>query len=306
MRIAVLGAGGVGGYFGGRLAQAGEDVSLIARGAHLAALRDNGLSVTSPLGNFATDVFATDQPSAVGPVDVVLFTVKAQHTAEAADGLGPLIGPDTAVVSLQNGLGNEEIIDAAVGPGHVLGGVAYILATIGEPGTIVHSGGPASVIFGELDGGRTERSRRLLDAFRQAKVNATLSTDIRTVMWDKFALICALAGVTAAIRLPIGEIRENPASWELFGRLLREAATVAASEGVELSEETLTRQERFALGLEPGVFSSLHYDLTHGKPMELDALHGELLRRADVGSVDVPATRAVHAILRPWEARNRR
>ncbi len=304
MRIAVYGAGGVGGYFGGRLARAGEDVSFVARGRHLEALRSRGLRVKSTFGDFDVVAPVTDDPASIGPVDFVLFTVKSQDTPGAASRLGPLLGPETGVVSLQNGLGNEEAIGAVIGPDHVLGGVAYILSTIGEPGLIVHSGGPASVVFGELHHGQTDRARRLLAAFERAGVDATLSDDVQAVLWDKFALICALSGATAAIRLPIGEIRETPESWHLYETLLDEAAAVAASEGVELSEATLQRQKAFALGLEPGVYSSLHYDMTNGKPMELESLQGELLRRAAAAGVPVPVSMAVYAILRPWAERN--
>ncbi|HEX6255562.1 MAG TPA: ketopantoate reductase family protein [Euzebyales bacterium] len=304
MRVAVYGAGGIGAYFGGRLAAAGVDVALIARGAHLRALQADGLHVRSPKGDIDVALTATDDPADIGAVDVVLFTVKSQDTTDAARRLGPLLEHDTAVVSLQNGVGNEEAIAAEIGSHHTLGGVVYLLSTISEPGTVVHSAGPATLIFGELDGERTERAARLFDALRTAGVDATLSSDVRQAIWDKFAFICALSGMTAAVRLPIGAIRSEPASWRMFRDVLREVAAVAAAEGIELSDEAIARHESFAQGLEPGTHSSLHYDMTHGKPMELDALHGELLRRAEAHGVAVPATRAIVAILQPWAARN--
>jgi 2-dehydropantoate 2-reductase len=304
VRVAVYGAGGIGAYFGGRLAASGVDVALIARGEHLQALRTDGLHVRSPKGDIDVTLTATDDPAEIGPVDIVLFTVKSQDTPAAARRLGPLLHPDTAVVSLQNGLGNEEAIAAEIGAHHTLGGVVYLLSTISEPGTVVHSAGGAMLIFGELDGERTERAGRLYAALRDAGVDATLSLDVRQAIWDKFAFICALSGMTAAVRLPIGAIRSEPASWRMFRDVLREAAAVAAAEGVELSDETIARHEFFAQELEPGTHSSLHYDMTHGKPMELDALHGELLRRADAHSVAVPVTRAIVGILAPWAARN--
>jgi 2-dehydropantoate 2-reductase len=304
MRVAVYGAGGIGAYFGGRLAASGEDVSLIARGAHLRALQSDGLHVRSPKGDVDVALTATDDPSEIGPVDVVLFTVKSQDTATAAARLGPLLQADTAVVSLQNGMGNEEAIAAEIGAHHTLGGVVYLLSTIDAPGTVVHSGGPATLIFGELDGLRTERAGRLLDALLDAGVDATLTDDVQRAMWDKFAFICALSGMTAAVRLPIGEIRATPDSWRMFSDLLREVAAVAAAEGVTVSDDTIRRHESFARELEAGTYSSLHYDLTRGKPMELDALHGELLRRARDHGVPVPATQAIVAILRPWAVRN--
>jgi 2-dehydropantoate 2-reductase len=306
MRVAVFGAGGIGAYFGGRLALAGVEVQLIARGAHLEALRRNGLRVQSTKGDFEIVLPATDDPAEVGPVDFVLFTVKSQDTVAAAARLGPLLHPDTAVVSLQNGMGNVETIAAQIGNRHTMGGAAYLLSTIAEPGLVVHSGGPATLIFGELDGRRSDRAGRLLDALRAGAVEATLSDEIWRSLWDKFAFICALSGMTAAVRLPIGDIRSVPDSWQMFRDVLREVAAVATAEGVGLSDDAVDRHEALAQGLEPGTFSSLHYDMTHGKPMELEALHGELVRRALNHGVAAPATQAIYAILRPWAVRNAR
>jgi 2-dehydropantoate 2-reductase len=306
MRVAVFGAGGIGAYFGGRLALAGVDVQLIARGAHLEALRRDGLRVQSTKGDFAIVLPATDDPGDIGPVEFVLFTVKSQDTAAAAARLGPLLHPDTAVVSLQNGLGNVEAIASEIGSRHTMGGVAYLLSTIAEPGLVVHSAGPATLIVGELDGRRSDRAGRLLDALRAGGVEATLSDEIWRAVWDKFAFICALSGMTAAVRLPIGDIRSVPDSWRMFRDLLGEVAAVADAEGAGLSGDALDRHAAFAQRLEPGTFSSLHHDMTNGKPMELDALHGELLRRARKHGVAVPATEAIHAILRPWAVRNAR
>lgn len=300
MRIAVLGAGGIGGYYGARLAEGGADVALIARGEHLAALRRDGLHLRSPLGDEDLTLPATDAPWELGEVDAVLVTVKSQDTRDAAQMLEPLVGPSTAVVSLQNGLGNEELLAETVGAEHVLGGVCYLLATIREPGVIEHVGGPATVVFGELAGGRSERAEALHHAFVAGGVDARVSEDVRVDLWTKFSFIVALAGMTAATRLPIGTIRSSPPAWELFRRLLREVAAVAAAEGVELDDEVLARHEQLAHDFEPDVRSSLHHDLSHGKPLELDALHGELLRRARAHGVDVPVTEVVHGLLAPF------
>lgn len=304
MRIAVLGAGGIGGYYGARLAEGGADVALVARGAHLAALQADGLRVRSPRGDAELHLPATDVPADIGPVDVVLVTVKSQDTAGAAELLSPLLGPDTMVVSLQNGLGNEEHLAEAIGHERVLGGLCYILATIAEPGTIEHVGGPATVVFGELAGGTSARGERLREAFAAGGVDVTVSTDVRAEIWTKFAFILALSGITAAARLSIGEIRSSPPAWELFRRMLREAGAVAAAEGSPLDDGVLARHEELARSLEADVHSSLHYDLTHGKPMELDALHGELLRRARRHGVDVPVTEVVHGLLAPHAQRH--
>jgi 2-dehydropantoate 2-reductase len=187
MRIAVYGAGGIGGYFGGRLAQAGSDIHFIDRGAHLQALREHGLRVQSVKGDFTVQAQATDDPAEVGPCDYVLFCVKAFDTEAAAARLGPLLGKSTAVLSLQNGVDNEEKLAQAIGPDHVLGGAAFIFAGKAAPGVIVHTGGPTSITFGELDGQVSERAQRLLACCQQAGFAAELSESIKTVLWAKFA-----------------------------------------------------------------------------------------------------------------------
>ena len=188
MRIAVLAAGGLGGYFGARLAAAGEEVHFIARGAHLAAIRQRGLSVRSVLGDFALtpeQAPATDDPADIGPVEVVLFTVKSFDTDSAAMLLPPLLGPETAVISLQNGIDNEERLAAAIGAEHVVGGVAYVLTGVAEPGVIRHSGGPTRMVFGEPDGRRSPRLEAFLAACEGAGFAAEISADIRATLWTK-------------------------------------------------------------------------------------------------------------------------
>jgi 2-dehydropantoate 2-reductase len=304
MRIAVYGAGGVGGYFGGRLAQAGADVRLIARGAHLRALRGHGLRVRSIKGDFAVAVPATDDPADIGPCDYVLFCVKSFDTEAAAARLGPLLGDGTAVVSLQNGVDNEEKLARVVGDHHVMGGVAYIFAGITEPGVVVHTGGSTSIVFGELDGHESARARQLLASCQQAGFGAELSPAITTVLWAKLAFICAQAGMTAAVRLPIGEIRSVDAAWAGFQRLVQEVCAVAAADGHPVPP---TAQEGIVTAgqtVEPGSFSSLHDDLVAGRRMELEALHGFVVRRASEHGVPVPMSEAVYAILKPWAVRN--
>ena len=307
MKIVVYGAGGVGGYFGGRLARAGADVHLVARGEHLDAIRRDGLRVESVHGDFEVDLPATDDPASIGPCDVVLVTVKSYDTDEVAVELGALLGEETAVVSLQNGLDNEERLSAAIGPDRVLGGVAYVFSTVREPGVIEHTGGPATVTFGELDGTRSERGERLLEWCERADgMDATLSGSIKTVLWEKAAFICAQAGMTAAVRLPLGRIRDAPESWEMYRRIVEEVCRVGRATGVDLPQGTVDRWIEFADGLDGDSYSSLHYDLTHDKPIELEALHGAVVRRGRENDVAVPANEAVYAILRPWAIRNRR
>jgi 2-dehydropantoate 2-reductase len=304
LKLAVFGTGGVGAYFGGRLALAGVDVHLMARGPHLEALRKKGLRVTSTKGDFHVDLPASDDPAEVGPCDYVLFSVKSFDTETAAPRLGPLISARTGVISFQNGIDNEEKIAAAVGPDHVMGGAAYIFSRIVEPGVIAHTGGPARLVFGEMDRSESERARLLLDACKKAEIDAELSTNIARVLWDKFAFICAQAGMTAAVRLPIGDIRTVEESWEAFKRIVDEVRAVAAAEGVELPEDTTERHARFAQNLEPGGYSSLYDDLSQGRRMELEALHGTVVERARRHDIPVPVSEVVHAILKPWAVRN--
>jgi 2-dehydropantoate 2-reductase len=300
LRVGVVGAGGIGGYFGGRLARAGADVALLARGAHLAALRQNGLRVRSINGDFELSVEATDDPAAIGPCDIVLFCVKSYDTESAAELLPPLLRDGTAVLSLQNGVDNEEKLAAAVGAQHVLGGVAYVFATIVEPGVIAHVAAPGGIAFGELDGTRSERAERLLDWCERAGIPAELEPDIRVRLWDKFALICAQAGITATSRLPIGAIRENAEAWAMLRRLGEEVVALAHAEGVQLPWEVLDRHAEFARGLAPEATSSMHHDLVNGNRLELESLHGLVVHRARTHGLAVPACEAVYAILSPW------
>ena len=301
MRVGVIGAGGVGGYFGGRLAQAGVEVALLARGAHLAAVREHGLRVRGLVDDFTVRVPASQDPAEIGPCDFVLFCVKSYDTEEAAAQLEPLLAAETAVVSLQNGVDNEEKIAARIGSEHVLGGAAFIFAYIAAPGLIEQTAGPRRIVFGELDGSRSERAESLLAACRTADIDAAIADDIRVVVWDKYALICAVAGVTAASRLPMDRLLAVRESRDFFRRIVGEVALVARAEGVALADAIVDEKTAFAETLEPGSFSSLHHDLVTGRRLELDALHGELIRRAARHGLHVPASEAVYALLKPWE-----
>jgi 2-dehydropantoate 2-reductase len=217
-----------------------------------------------------------------------------------------LVGEGTAVLSLQNGVENEEKLARAVGDDHVMGGAAFIFAGIAEPGVIVHSGGPASITFGELDGRTSQRAQRLLAWCERAGFEAELSANIKTVLWAKLAFICAQAGMTATVRLPIGEIRTADAAWAAFGRLAAEGSAVAEADGSPLPQAAQERVLALAQAIEPGSFSSLHDDLVAGRRMELEALHGFVVRRAARHGLAVPTSEAVYAVLQPWAIRNQR
>ena len=304
MKVAVFGTGGVGGYFGGRLALAGAEVHLIARGAHLEALQTSGLRVRSTKGDFQVELPATDDTSQVGPCDYVLFSVKTFDTDIAVARLSPLIADETAIISFQNGVDSEERIASAVGRDHVLGGAAYIFSGIVEPGVVSHTGGPARIVFGEMDGSRSQRAESFLDICRRAGIDAELSEEIHRVLWDKFAFICAQAGLTSAVRLPIGDVRAVDETWTAFKSVIEEVRAVAAAEGIELPSDTADRHASFAERLEPAGYSSLYDDLTNGRRMELESLHGTVVRRAQLHGVSVPVSETIYAILKPWAIRN--
>jgi 2-dehydropantoate 2-reductase len=304
VKIAVYGAGAVGGYFGGRLAVAGADVHFIARGAQLNALRTRGLTVTSAKGDFHIKVSAGEDASDIGSCDYVLLGVKSFDTDEVAARLAPLLDDRTGIISFQNGIDNEERIARAVGPEHVMGGAAYIFAKVADPGVIAHTGGPARIVFGELDESYSERARRFLEQCVAANIDAVISENIAQVLWDKFAFICAQSGMTAAIRLPIGAVRAETESRAAFERIVEEVCAVAAAEGVELPSDTPSRHMGFADRLEADGYSSLYDDLVRGRRMELEALHGTVVARARRHNVPAPVCETIYAILKPLATRN--
>jgi 2-dehydropantoate 2-reductase len=307
LRLAVYGPGGVGGYVGARLAQAGVDVHLIGRGEHLRALREDGLELRSVAGDAQLDLPATDDPDDVGVCDVVLCCVKSFDTADVAARLPALLGDTGCVVSLQNGVGNEDVLAEAVGSERVLGGVAYIFSTIGAHGVVEHTGGPTKITFGELDGRRSDRAEAFLDACERAPaLSVELSDAIETDIWEKAAFICAQAGLTTTTRLPLGDVRAVEESWEMYRRVIEEVCAVADARGIDRPDDTVDRWMEVAAGLEADSYSSLHYDLTHDKRMELEALHGAVIRAGAEENVEVPMTEAIYALLKPWAVRNER
>jgi 2-dehydropantoate 2-reductase len=293
MRIAVVGAGAVGCYFGARLARAGADVSFLARGASLQAIRTDGVRVRSADEEFSVPVTAAADPADLGPCDAVLVCVKTYDTEAAARALPPLLHDETAVVSLQNGIDNAQRLDV---PGHALGGAAFVFAERVAPGVVEYRGGPGTIAFGELHGGVTPRAERLLAACRAAGIAERLEPDVRRLLWQKYAFICAQAGMTAAARLPIGQIRADAEAWTMYRRILEEVAALAAEEGVGVDIEEILA---FARGLPPGGYSSLHDDLVAGRPLELEALHGTAVRLGRKHGVPTPACAAVYALLHP-------
>jgi 2-dehydropantoate 2-reductase len=305
MRLLVAGAGGVGGYFGAKLARAGTRVVVLARGAHLEAIRARGLTVRSTLeGEWTVPVEAVADARGLPPVDAVLLCVKSFDTETATDALRPAAGPDTGVLSLQNGVDNEAKIDARLGPGHALGGAAYVFATIERPGVIGHRFG-GRVVFGELDGVPRPRTERLRDAFQAAGIPVEVVADIRRVLWEKYVFICAQAGMTALARCPIGAVRTTPATWRMYRRIVEEVAALARASGVALADDVVDRVVEAGAAVAPEAYSSLHHDLVEGRRLELEALHGHAARLGGRLGVPTPMVDAVYAALAPHAAGGR-
>jgi 2-dehydropantoate 2-reductase len=294
MRIAVMGTGGVGGYFGGRLAAAGQEVAFIARGAHLEAIQRDGLKITSALGDaIIAPVQATDDPASVGPVDLVIVAVKLYDTEAAAEAIRPLIGPGTGVATFQNGIAGPEVLAGRLGAEHVLGGVAKIAAVIAEPGVIRHTGTMAELVFGELDGSASARLAALAAALEAAGVRHTVSDDIRCDIWDKMVFLSTFAGLTSLIRLPIGPIRSDPETRRLLREGLAEALAVARAADAGLPEDMVDRQLGHIDRLPFEMKSSMLQDLEAGKRLELAWLSGTLARMGRDLGVATP----VHALI---------
>lgn len=299
MRIAVIGAGGVGGWLAARLWSAGADVHVVARGAHLSAIQADGLTLTSPMGDVRAGVAATDDAASIGPCDAVLLCVKAYDTASAAELLPGLCHDTTVVASLQNGIGNAAELARVLGPERVVAGLVLISSTVSEPGVVLHSGGPARVVLGDLPDSAAGGAERLVSACSVPGVDARRSDRIEVELWDKFAFLCAVAGTTATIRLPLGEVRACAASWDLFAQLMAEVYAVARALGIAVDADAEARQLAYTTGVEPHVYASLYHDLVGGRRIELDALHATVVRLGAEHGVPTPASAVVDAILRP-------
>lgn len=298
-RFAVVGCGGVGGGFGAQLARAGYEVGFVARGAHLEALRGSGIAVEAPDGRFALPVRATDRPAEIGPVDIVLFAVKLWDTAEAVEACRPLLGPETAVLCLQNGVDSVPLLAGALGREHVMGGVAEISAMIAAPGRIVRVSPFQRIRFGELDGRPGARSALLAEALAAAGIDHELPPDIVAAIWSKFEFLVGLSALTAVTRCPIGEVRADPGARRLLREVMAEVRAVALARGVALVPDSTDRQMAFVDALPPAVRASMALDLERGRRLELPWLSGAVVRLGEELGVATPANRFVCAALGP-------
>lgn len=310
MRLAIFGTGGVGGYFGGRLAKAGHDVSFIARGEHLAAIREGGLSIRSPRGDATIRAeVATDDPADIGAVDAVIVATKTFQLDDAANALTPLVREDTLVVPLLNGVEAPDRLRAALDRGIVLGGLCRIIAYIAEPGVIEHAGAEPYVAFGPTDAasarGAGTQVEALRAAFADAGVSVEVPDDIRLAMWQKFLLVASWGALGAITRAPIGVIRSEDETRALLIDAMEEILAVGRARGVALDRSALDAALGFFDGLPAGGTTSMQRDLAEGRPSELEAWSGAVVRLGAEEGVATPTHRVVHHALIPWERRAR-
>jgi 2-dehydropantoate 2-reductase len=306
MRIAVFGTGGVGGYFGGRLAHAGEDVTFIARGAHLRAIVANGLKVESPTGDFTIyPAKATDDPNEVGEVDLVIVGVKAWQVPEAGRMMKPLVGANTTVIPLQNGVEAVPQLVAELGAERVIGGLCRIVSFVVGPGHIREAGFTPSLIIGELDNRRTDRIVSICELFRRAGLEIKIAADIEVALWMKFLFIASFSGVGAVANAPAGVLRSDP-KWR--GQMLaamEEIYELAHRRGVKLPPDSIANVMAAVNGLPEEATSSMQRDIIAGKPSELESQTGAVIRMAQETNVDVPTHALIYTTLKPLEQKAR-
>jgi 2-dehydropantoate 2-reductase len=306
MRIAVYGTGGVGGYFGGQLALAGEQVYFLARGAHLQAIRENGLHVSSTKGDFhILNALAAESPEEIGPVDIVLVAVKAWQVPEVATQLKPLLGPETFVVPLQNGVESADQIASVIGKERVVGALCKIISYIEGPGRIKHAGAEPSIVFGELDNSRSERTQKLFDAYQRAGVHVKIPDDIHAAIWEKFLFIASLSGMGAVTRVPVGILRIVPETRSMIEQAMNEIYNVAFARGVHLEETVISKTMRFIDQLPSSGTASMQRDIAEGKPSELESQNGAVVRYGKETNVPTPVHTFIYHTLLPLELKAR-
>jgi 2-dehydropantoate 2-reductase len=298
MKIVMMGSGGVGGYFGARLAAAGADVHFVARGAHLDAMRAQGLSIEGgPAPLHLAKVQATDSPSSIGTADFVMIAVKLWDTQAAIEQVRPIVGPHTTVISFQNGVLKDRYLLSAFGASRIMGGVGYVATAIDRPGVIRQTGPMQRLLFGELDGTISDRGQHLLDACLKGGIAAELSPNIQREIWQKFVFLVGLSGTTTTIRKPIGPIRENPQTRAFLRDVMREVVAVARAEGVDLPADYAEQRLALADDVAYDMTSSMHHDLDRGNRLEVRWLSGGVVELGAPRGVPTPLNRAIADIL---------
>ncbi len=306
MKIAIIGAGGVGGYFGGRLAKAGNEVSFIARGEHLRAIKSEGLKVISGLGDFTVNTLnATAELEQVRDHELIILGVKAWQVKEIARSIRPFAGGDTLVMPLQNGVMAVEEISESISRNNILGGLCRIISKIESPGIIHHIGVEPTIIFGELDNRKTDRAARVLDVLCVAGISAFIARDIWSELWKKFIAIC-VSGLLAICRAPYGVIRENKGTRKIMQELLTEIYEVALKEGINLDENIIERMMKFIDTFPYDSTSSLSRDVMEGRPSEIEYQNGTVVRLAEKHGIDTPVNRFIYHCIVPMEQQARK
>lgn len=302
MRIAVMGTGGMGGFYGGKLAVTGQDVTFIARGAHLEAMQKNGLKLHGPDGEIVVEpTKATDNPAGLDPVDVVLFCVKLYDAEEAANLIRPIVGDETLIISLMNGVDGPARIAATVGCGHVLGGAAYDSATIRGPGLIEYRTGPNRLVLGELSGGSHPMTKTFAEAGIKAGFDVQISSNIQQTLWEKFVLLATNAGLTALTRQPVGILYSDPEMRRIATDMMAEVIAVAEASGITLAPDIIDRSLGILDSFSPDMYASAYFDLVNGKRMEVGSFSGLIARLGDEYAIPTPHHRTVYACLKPYE-----
>jgi 2-dehydropantoate 2-reductase len=306
MRIAVFGTGGAAGYFGARLAEAGEEVSFVARGDHLHAIQDHGLHVESVLGDVSVQpATATDNPSQIGPVDAVILGVKTWQVPDSAEAMRPLIGPETVVLPIQNGVEASQQLADVLGREHVLGGLAAIISYVVAPGRLRHEGGPTTIALAELDSSPSERVERLRATLENAGVSVAVPSNIQAALWAKLLIVTSFGGVGAVARAPAGVIRRLPETRQLMASAMQEVRAVALALDIPISEDQIKAVWSTIDSLPDGATMSLQRDIIDGRPSELEAWNGAVVRFGNAASVPVPVHSFIYGALRPQELRAR-
>jgi 2-dehydropantoate 2-reductase len=299
MRIAAMAAGAVGGYFGGRMAAAGHDVAFIARGAHLDALRKDGLKIESAHGDLhLPKVNSTDDPKAVGPVDIVLFAVKLWDTEKAAELARPLVGPDTRVITLQNGVDSYERVSPILGQEQTVAGTAYLATVLGGPGVVRHTSKFAILRCGRIDGTPDLKLQAFAEAAKAANLDVQLPDDMNRERWQKFIFLSAMAGVNCATRMPIGKVLADPDTRAFYRKLLEECFAVGRATGAAIPADYVDDRMVFSDNAPPGMKASMLHDLEAGNRLELDWLTGKVVSLGREHGVPTPASEAVYAAVK--------
>ena len=301
MRIAVMGAGAVGGYFGGMLARSGHDVTLIARGPHLTAIQEQGLRIITDRDDFTVHCEATDSPGQVGVIDLILLTVKTYHNPVAVPAMLPMIGPDTLVLCLQNGIDSYQAAADVVGAEKVMPGAAYIEAGHPEPGVVTQSGDVVRIEFGEAGGGDSERGPALQRTLEQAGIPARFCLDIHQTLWSKFLFIATMAGVTSLARETLAQLMPRPEWRRIIINCLTEIESVGLASGIRLDSDIVASTLEYIEGSLEELQASMHSDLLAGRPLELEALNGAVVRAGEKAGVPTPINDVIYAMLKPYQ-----